>query len=889
MLDVRAHYEQTILFLASVPIFKTRLPKAELPKVAQLLEEQSWKPGARLIRQGDVGKSFYLIYSGNASVVIHTDEGDKETATLSSGDWLGGHTLLSDRPNVASVFAKGPGRLVTLSMTKVAFEASGLKRTLMFPKRPAMHDKTQVEQALGGTPSAMRRCTTPDPSAPLSSAEVQFVTNAIRSNPNLRAVCDKVENSDFVGTPRDRSDLLTDIASTAVLCEIPKGEVVAQAGELGQEFFVISAGSVEVMVGPRPRADTTSGSSAEQVVAFKSVAERFQKKQHFMQQLHKSNAVCTMSVICDGPDKKSPWRAARSFGPKRQGAASKRGVDVQKRFRNIIETQDASSHNGGDKEDVVTTLSIGDSFGELSLLYNTRREATFRASEQSVLYVISRRHFKRFIGERLSQRNFHENCELLDEVDLLTPLLRSERRELACNALDIIRFKPGQRVLHKGKVSGEMHWYIVRSGSAVLMDDSAIVCEMGRGGHFGAGDLGDAEIKKVSEYHVDAGACGMSCVAFDAELVGGLLKGLWTIERSAGSGLSALGRESSQLARNRLISSYTLSSLEEVCLLGRGAFGEVFLVRDANVEGQLFALKRLSKGHIQREEMCEYICWERDLLSMLASPFIINLLGTFKDAQFVYLLLEVALGGDLWEVICKHPDVFHEDEPRGTSTAFYTACVTAALEHLHERRIVYRDLKPENVMLDGKGYGKIVDLGLARFVCGKTSTQVGTPDYMAPEIIDPPHLHDCSADWWSMGVLVFEMLCGQTPFDDEGLDDTDDRLLAIRRSQERAELRFSFTCPMLAKNFTTKLLSKVPYRLGVDRGAKAVREHPFFQNNKFDFEALHNQTLPSPFTSPFKPIDKVKLGHLHSETLPEDESIFVEYLDDGSCKWFDEF
>ncbi|CAJ1386018.1 unnamed protein product [Effrenium voratum] len=243
---------------------------------------------------------------------------------------------------------------------------------------------------------------------------------------------------------------------------------------------------------------------------------------------------------------------------------------------------------------------------------------------------------------------------------------------------------------------------------------------------------------------------------------------------------------------------------------------------------------------------CQSLCWERDLLNMLDSNFIVRLHRTLKDQQFVYFLLEAALGGDLYGMFNSHQ-------------AFYAGCVIAALEHLHERKIIYRDLKPENIMLDTRGYGKICDMGLARFVVGKTNTQAGTPDYMAPEMIDPPHYHDNSADWWSLGVLVYEMMCQQLPFEDDELEDTGERLLAIRRSQEM-RLDFPATCPAGGRAFIAKLLRKLPHRLGAQGGAEEVRAHYFWQG--FDFGSLHQQAMKSPVERP---------GHREKDRRKKDE------------------
>jgi len=228
------------------------------------------------------------------------------------------------------------------------------------------------------------------------------------------------------------------------------------------------------------------------------------------------------------------------------------------------------------------------------------------------------------------------------------------------------------------------------------------------------------------------------------------------------------------------------------------------------------------------------------------SPFIIKLYKTFQDREFIYFMSEAVLGGALNEVASKRQALFHEDEPRGYNTAFYVACLIAGLEHLHERCIVYRDLKPENVLIDELGYAKICDMGFARYVLGETNTLCGTPEYMPPEQIDFPHWHSHSADWWSLGVLTYELLAGQTPWDDEGICDKRERLLAIRRSQERNQLSWPFACPKIAREFIEKLLKKLPHRLGAEGGAPVIREDAWFKRLNFDFDALHSRSLQSP-------------------------------------------
>jgi len=342
--------------------------------------------------------------------------------------------------------------------------------------------------------------------------------------------------------------------------------------------------------------------------------------------------------------------------------------------------------------------------------------------------------------------------------------------------------------------------------------------------------------------------------------------------------------------RNRLFGGEAaLSKLRFVDSLGKGGFGRVFLVEDS-ASGLHYALKMISKGHVQNSDLRRQVCWERDLLSMVDSPFVILLHRTFKDEQYVYLLLEAALGGSLFDLLHRRPALFSEDNSRGARSAFYVACVTEALEHLHERHIVYRDLKPENVLLDSSGYAKLCDMGFARFVLGKTNTLAGTPEYMAPEIIDFPHSHDTSVDWWALGVLTYELLTGQHPWDDEGIADMYERLLAIRRSQAVGRLIFPFTCPALAKDFVSRLLAALPHRLGAAEGAAGVKAHSWFRLLRFDFEALRHRSLQSPCCEPGKePSSAPGCADLNGHWLGgQQDSLFMHWTDDGS-RWAEDF
>ncbi|CAJ1459557.1 unnamed protein product, partial [Effrenium voratum] len=560
-----------------------------------------------------------------------------------------------------------------------------------------------------------------------------------------------------------------------------------------------------------------------------------------------------------------------------------------------------------------TTLTAGDSFGELSILYKMPMHATFSAQEDCSLYMIDRRHFSACFNRR--GKRFKEFIELLEEVHILSPLLYSERFELACNAIGLVDFPPGERVLNQGLVRSAKLWYVIHSGAAVVSLDTEkdgkkeneFLTSLSRAAHFGERSLLRGE--SAAPVNIEAGAEGMTCLTFWGDNIASLLRRVleqetsmapsaycdikeWWTRKARGfkSGREdVLNRVNVSWDRMQSNCMVELDELMKICALGKGAYGRVTLVEDP-ARGQRYALKALSKGYISKQGSQRLVNGEREIMSMTDSEFVIRLHRTFKDDQHVYFLLEAALGGSLVQVVKDHPEIFVQDTPRGSSGAFYAACVTAALEHLHERKIVHRDIKPENALLDEKGYAKVCDLGFARFVLSKTNTLVGTPDYMAPEVIDFPHSHNRAVDWWALGVLTYEILAGDTPFTDEGVCDPMERLLAIRRSQE-CGLQYPFHFPQMAKSFVSQLLQLRPEeRLGAGtKGAEAVREHAMYKTLKFDFKSFQAQTMATPFAKPWSVpdhfftddfgMDRGQLG------LDSSDSIFISYEVDPSDEW----
>lgn len=207
------------------------------------------------------------------------------------------------------------------------------------------------------------------------------------------------------------------------------------------------------------------------------------------------------------------------------------------------------------------------------------------------------------------------------------------------------------------------------------------------------------------------------------------------------------------------VQNLSLTDLSFVSTLGIGGFGRVELVTSGQNNNLTFALKKLKKIEIDDRKQQQHILNEKQIMLSCSSPFVVKLYRTFRDTRYLYMLMEPCLGGELWTIL-RDRKRFDDDAAR-----FYTGCVINAFDYLHDKGIVYRDLKPENLLLDASGYVKLTDFGFAKQLAPgeKSWTFCGTPEYVAPEIITNKS-HDHRADIWSVGILMYELLNGIPPF-----------------------------------------------------------------------------------------------------------------------------
>lgn len=282
---------------------------------------------------------------------------------------------------------------------------------------------------------------------------------------------------------------------------------------------------------------------------------------------------------------------------------------------------------------------------------------------------------------------------------------------------------------------------------------------------------------------------------------------------------------------------YHFQDFQILRTLGTGSFGRVHLIR-SNHNGRFYALKVLKKKTIVKFKQVEHTNDERKILSIISHPFLIRMWGTFQDSQQVCMVMDFIEGGELFTLLRKSKRF------PSPVAKFYAAEICLALEYLHDLEIIYRDLKPENILLDRNGHIKITDFGFAKYVPDVTYTLCGTPDYIAPEVVSTKP-YNKSVDWWSFGIIIYEMLAGYTPFYDSNTIRTYEKIL-------NAPLRFPEYFDPLVQDLLRGLINRnLSQRLGnLQGGTGDVKNHPWFE--EVVWEKILARCIETPYEPPIR-------------------------------------
>ncbi|XP_009100680.1 rho-associated protein kinase 1 [Serinus canaria] len=278
---------------------------------------------------------------------------------------------------------------------------------------------------------------------------------------------------------------------------------------------------------------------------------------------------------------------------------------------------------------------------------------------------------------------------------------------------------------------------------------------------------------------------------------------------------------------------------EVVKVIGRGAFGEVQLVRHKSSR-RVYAMKLLSKFEMIKRSDSAFFWEERDIMAFANSPWVVQLFYAFQDDRYLYMVMEYMPGGDLVNLMSNY------DVPEKWAR-FYTAEVVLALDAIHSMGFIHRDVKPDNMLLDKAGHLKLADFGTCMKMnkegMVRCDTAVGTPDYISPEVLksqggDGYYGREC--DWWSVGVFLYEMLVGDTPFYADSLVGTYSKIMNHKNS-----LTFPDDSDISkeAKNLICAFLTDREVRLGRN-GVEEIKRHLFFKNDQWAWETLRDTVAP---------------------------------------------
>lgn len=263
--------------------------------------------------------------------------------------------------------------------------------------------------------------------------------------------------------------------------------------------------------------------------------------------------------------------------------------------------------------------------------------------------------------------------------------------------------------------------------------------------------------------------------------------------------------------------------------MGCGTFGRVDLVWSESRKKH-FAMKKFSIHEVVQQNRVEYVKREKQLLFLCRSPFIVELICTGMDKVNLILVMEFVHAGELIDYV---HDLSGEDLQ--SAVRFYSMEIVCALQYIHSKDIVYRDLKPENLLLSKDGHIKIADFGLAKLLKGKTYTICGTAEYMAPEVLQKKG-YGTAVDWWSFGVLIYELLCGEPPFSGDSAEDVFEAVL-------RGDTNFPPSIVGPARHVITSLLDKDPMRRAVN-----IASQEWFDG--FEWDRVKSLSIQPPVVPP---------------------------------------
>ena len=490
--------------------------------------------------------------------------------------------------------------------------------------------------------------------------------------------------------------------------------------------------------------------------------------------------------------------------------------------------------------------------GERALLYEETRAATVLAGSDIVsVLCLTRENFEQLLGPLTNMTKQKNALNVLKEVDFLKETDEKELMALA-DAMTVSRYEEGHAIVNQGEIGDK--FYVMKEGRAVVTrndDRSKILAQYERGGFFGERALLDDEPRAAN---IKAYGGPVICFEITRDDFHQHFRALTNVIRLQARTLRQFEEEKEM----------TFLKLREIAVVGHGTYGRVKMMQ-CKATGRVYALKSLIKQNIRNAGIQYQVLNEVRCMATLDHPFITRLVKTYTDAKRVHILMDFAIGGEVFSYLGTPFPVAY--------VRFYAACVVCMLAHMHKRSIIYRDLKSENLMLNNDGYLVLVDFSFAKTLMKgeRTYTICGTPDFLAPEIIKQSG-HDRGVDYWALGVLIYEFLTCTTPFKGETHHETYTNIV-------KGKINFPRNMNKNAKDLIKKLCClNSKDRLGMGtQGIKEITTHPFFQG--IDWLKLESKKYHAPLIPEVKSSVDTSCFCIQPEEADEPDDIEDPVLD----------
>ncbi|CAD8084743.1 unnamed protein product [Paramecium sonneborni] len=616
---------------------------------------------------------------------------------------------------------------------------------------------------------------------------------------------------------------LNQLASQMFYCKLLKGQSIIKQGDNANAFFILEKGRIQVTINGESKKQLVSGDGLGELAllydaprsatcialeecylwgidrtTFRRTVESIMKSEYERNRKYLENATFFNHLTKEQKDAIGGVLISQKFQINQ--IIVNKGDQADSLF--IIAEGKVGVYS--DNNLLIRTLTRGEYFGENALLQdNCVRGLTVKAIEESRLLALARETLTKILGDGVQMIIYKNQCKWILQQSKINLIIQIDK---FLDLLTIRKLKKGAIVINKGQQYGEL---IILIDGKVSDSNQHIVCEKGK-------ILLDKTVDSNGNHDQDY-------IMQEDGIIAAIDYNIVKQQFGEQQQILEIYAQEAQSKQNKA-KDYKLEDLNYLQTLGCGQFGIVYLCQYKN-EQSLFALKIMTRTNIKQFGIAKHVANERRVQSILDHPFIMHFFRSFKDDNNIYLLNEYIPGLELFDAI-REIGLLNKNDSQ-----FYISQMILQTEYLHMvHQIMYRDYKPENLIVDDTGYLKLIDFGTAKLnqPGEKTFTIIGTPHYMAPEVISGKGYNQM-ADLWSIGVMLFEFICGGLPFGEDAEDPFE-----IYKQITKKQLYYpTYMSDKTAKPFIEQLLNRQP-ELRLGGSYQILKQHNWFKDFSWD-------------------------------------------------------